>query len=273
MKNVLILGVAILLFAFTEIASGFGSGAAGCSGDCGACHSISTKEVQSLVSSVGKQMEVVEVKPAPVRGLYQATVRQGKEEGIVYVDFGKRYLISGRIIDAGQRKDVTQEELQRRQRIDVTKINTEHALLLGNPAGTKKLYVFTDPECPYCAQLHAELDQLVRDEPQLLVYIILFPLDIHPDARWKTDSITCTAKTDMPGALAMLERSFRKEPVERITCSASVADAALLRAGELGIGVAPTIITADGRLLVGVRKKEELQKMLEPEQTKVGVLR
>jgi len=50
---------------------------------------------------------------------------------------------------------------------DLTK---EHALVMGNPAAAKKAVVFTDPDCPYCLKLHAELKKIVAERNDVAFY-------------------------------------------------------------------------------------------------------
>lgn len=243
-------------------ASAMGPGIEGCSSNCAACHTITRKEAQDLLKPFAPDTELTEVKPAPVRGLFQALVKKGKDEGIIYIDYGKKYLINGRILDTGRKTDVTQEELVNSKRINPSSIKLDNALIMGNLSGSKELYVFTDPECPYCAQLHKELLQLVRDEPDLRINIILFPLDIHPAAAGKIDSIVCLSKSSMVDALAMLDRSFEKQDIKPIDCGSSFGVSGTRQADELGISVTPTIVLPDGRIVMGMKKSAEIRKLL-----------
>lgn len=262
MKLIRLIPLVLLLLAAAPYSHAFGTGAEGCSGDCTACHSITQKEAQDLVTPFGKDLEVLEVKPAPARSLYQAIVRKGKEESIIYIDFSKKFLFIGTLIDAGRKANVTGDELTARKRVNVSAINLDNALTMGNPHGSKRLYVFTDPECPFCATLHGELTQLVKEDPQLLVSILLYPLPIHPNAAWKTDSIICTAKKDMAEGLKLLEQSFAGKQLEKVVCDKNYAETAKKQATDLAIGMTPTVVFSDGRMVMGKKSKDELKKML-----------
>jgi thiol:disulfide interchange protein DsbC len=260
MKNLLLTVCFSLIAAAT--ANAMGPGIEGCSSNCAACHSITKKEAQELVAPFVADAEITEVKPSPVRGLFQAMVRKGKEEGIIYIDYAKKFLINARIFDTGRKTDVTQEELANSKRIDPAAIKLDNALVMGNPSGSKKLNVFTDPDCPYCSQLHKELVQLVKDEPELRINIILIPLEIHPTAAGKIDSIVCQSKSSMAEALNLLDRSFDKQEIKPAGCGTSYASAGSKQADDLGISVTPTIVLSDGRLIMGMKKAEELKKLL-----------
>lgn len=260
-----------LLFTGVAVAFGFGTGLEGCSGNCAACHSMKKSEAQAMIGPFGQDVEVLDVKPSIVRGLYQATVRKGKDEGIVYIDYGKRYLINGVVIDAGQKKNITESELLARKRIDVSTIHLENALVLGNPKGSTKLYLFTDPECPYCANLHKEITKMIAQDPQLLVYIILVPLDIHPAAAGKTDTILCTSKRKMADAIRLLERSYNGESIENVSCGSTYATVAQQQARELGIELTPTIVLPDGQVILGMKSADELKTLMLQGTASVGI--
>jgi len=249
--------------AFVPLAHAFGTGAQGCSGDCAACHSVKKEEAVAIMKALDPGIAVEAVGPSPVRGLYQVTVKKGEEAGILYLDFSKKYLIAGRVIDTAYRKDITEEGLAEMRRIDPTRIPLDNALVLGNQNGARKLYVFTDPDCPFCANLHHELTGLVKSDPQLAVYLFLLPLEIHPDAAWKTDAILCAAKEKMTAGVQLLEASFEGKPLSKSECGTSYAGEGKKLGRELGIAITPTMVFSDGRVVTGAKKGEEIKKLLD----------
>lgn len=266
--SVIVLSMPLAFLAGT--ASGFGTGAEGCGSDCTACHSFKKEEAQGLLKELAPDINVVDVAPAPVRGLFQVFVKKGKEDGVVYVDYSKKYVVSGAIIDVGRRRDVTREQLEDRKQVNVAAIPLENALVMGNRNGTRKLYVFTDPECPFCAKFHEELTAMVKEDKDLLVYIFLYPLEIHPDSLWKTDTIVCASKKSMERALQLLEDSFAKKTLEKEACGIEYGKSAKKLANELGLAMTPSIVLADGKVVFGAKKKDELRKLIDEHLPKVA---
>jgi thiol:disulfide interchange protein DsbC len=259
MKMILLL---LVLLASAAPAFGFGKGAEGCSGDCTACHKVTLNEVKDIFKNIDPELVVEDVTPAPARSLYQITLRKQGVPQIAYLDFSKNYLLAGQFIDIRNRRDLTRQSVEDAAVINPADIPLENAIIAGNPRGKKVLYLFSDPDCPYCATLHQTVTELIREEPELKVYILLIPLDIHPDALWKTESMVCAAKTDQKGALALLERSYGHQEVARSTCASGVG-AELKKIGvKLGIAVTPTLCFANGKMLRGARSKEEIRSML-----------
>ncbi len=257
--------VVLCCLMFTAPAFGFGKGVEGCTGDCMACHKLTKSEAVDLFKNIDPSLTVEDVASAPARGLYQVTLKKDGALHLVYLDFSKNYLVNGPIIDIKSKRNLTQQGVEAATTIDPAGIPLDNALVMGNPKGKKVLYLFSDPECPYCAKLHKTVTEMVKEEPQLKVYIILVPLDIHPNSLWKTESIVCKSKKDMAGALKMLENSYEGKEVPHLNCN-KVSGAEMKKVGaKHGVNVTPTMSFANGRVLMGARAKEDIRKMLEPE--------
>jgi hypothetical protein len=69
--------------------------------NCAACHTLSRAEAESLLDRFGT---VKDVRPAPVKGLYEVILQQGNRRMAVYVDFGKKHILAGRIYAIGTHK-------------------------------------------------------------------------------------------------------------------------------------------------------------------------
>ena len=258
--RVIFLLLALLICAVP--AFGFGTGVEGCSGDCTACHKVSLDEVKEIFWNIDPGLVVQDVTPAPARSLYQVTLKKEGQVRIAYLDFSKNYLLAGQLIDIRNRRDLTRDSVEDAATINPADIPLEHALIAGNPNGSKVLYLFSDPECPFCTTLHKTVLELIQEEPELKVYILLVPLDMHPDALWKSESIICTSKKDQKAALAMLEGSYEKKEVPRSACVVGLGPELKKIGRRLGIGMTPSLAFADGKLLAGAREKEEISKLL-----------
>lgn len=256
--------VALFCLSVGVSAFGFGQGTEGCGSDCASCHKITKEEASALVSELDRSLTVDEVAPAPIRGLYQLMLKKdGNLATVVYVDFSKKHLIAGNIIDVSSKRNLTQRSFEEALVVDVKKIPVQNAVVMGNPKGTKNLYVFSDPECPFCVKLHHELEALVKEDPQVKVNVILNPLSIHPNAMWKSQSIICKSKESMPEALKMLEASYEKKDVPKLTCGKNAAEENSKIAASLGLGTTPTTVLPNGKIIIGAKKKDELKAALE----------
>ncbi|GAM08214.1 putative thiol:disulfide interchange protein DsbC [Geobacter sp. OR-1] len=262
MKHLLL--ILLLLVAYPGVVRAFGTGELGCSGDCTSCHKVTLKEAQDIIRKIDPSMGVEKITTSQVPGLYQVVLTKANTngKGIAYLDFSKRYLIQGTVLDTGNKVDITgksMRELLESQVIDVSRIKLNNALLLGNPKGTKHLYLFSDPDCPYCAKVHDELTKLVKKMPDLAVHILLYPLDMHPDAAWKTNAIVAASKKDMKRALAMLEASYDKKAVKKNSSASNYANELKKMGQDLGITSTPVLVYANGSIGLGAKTQDEIK--------------
>jgi thiol:disulfide interchange protein DsbC len=107
---------------------------------------------------------------------------------VVFVRDDLSILINGDVIDLKENKSIaTQIREANKPKLDVAKLNTKDAIKFGS--GKNKLYVFGDPDCPYCKQLENDLGRLQDTQ----VFVFPYPLTtIHPNARVIAESIWCS---------------------------------------------------------------------------------
>jgi len=227
--------------------------------NCASCHSLSVEEANKIFKGLG---EVKAVKMSPVKGLFEVTVQQRNRQAVAYLDFSKKMLVPGPIFDVATKHSLTPppEELPRiLSKAELDTIPLKNSIVMGNPKGTKRLIVFTDPVCPFCARLHGELKKLVVLEPDLAIYIKMFPLKMHPDAYDKARVILGS------NSLEMLEKAFAKEklPAPGSNDPKEPVDETIKLGESLGIDGTPAMIFPDGRLVSGARDVATLRKMLE----------
>lgn len=257
MKKVLLfmffISIANLGYAFSKMENG----------DCKSCHKITKEEATKILNQLDPNIKVEKIGYSQVGGVYELFVKDKQSKmGVVYLDFSKKYLIIGNVIDIAGKKSLTESAMEEQRIIDVNKISVKDALIMGNKNGKKKIYIFSDPECPYCYKLHQELEKLIMEDKQVVAYIILFGLDIHPNAQWKAESIICKSKEDMEEAFKMLEMSFQGKEIPKINCGKNYADSNKKQANNFGISGTPAIILPNGKVISGYRPKDELKKLL-----------
>jgi len=83
---------------------------------------------------------------------------------------------------------------------DINKVTSDYELIytsddpnLGNPQAGIQIVEFSDFQCPYCAQAHTIMRELLNKYPNNFYYIYRdFPLeDIHPQARLAAEAAAC----------------------------------------------------------------------------------
>jgi thiol:disulfide interchange protein DsbC len=231
-------------------------------GQCASCHTLSVKEATELLRNTGGT--VTSVKQSPAQGLFELLVERDGEKGIIFMDYSKKYVIQGMVFDREKLEPVSahKAELPRPKAqapVDVRSIPTSGAVVMGNPRGTKKLYVFTDPDCPYCRSGHGELRKLSRIAPDVAIYVVLYPLPMHPEAYDKARAIVETQSIDI------LDKAFDGKDIPKPTRESSkkIIDGNITFANANGISGTPTMVMPNGKVEVGMRDAETMKKMLE----------
>jgi len=240
--------------------SSWGMAKDGCgSGDCVTCHNLTVKEAGELLSFIGGTVK--QVSNPPIKGLWQVEIEKDKQQALVYLDYGKKHLVSAPIYSLATRQPIAggtpQAEITKPKKIKQADIPLTNSLLMGNPAGKKRLIVFTDPDCPFCAKLHGELKKLVAADGEVAVYVKLFPLvKIHPQAYDKSRVI-------LLGGATLLDEAFAGKKLPTVPqAPATAVDETIALAGKLGVTGTPTMIFLDGTVVVGFKPVAELKETL-----------
>ncbi len=227
----------------------------GCStGNCIACHTLNVEEAATILSKLVDRVNNVDF--AEVPGFWVVEAEKDRQKFPVFIDFSKKYLVSGNVIHLPDLTNVTQKYHAQMNKVDVARIPIEDALLLGSPSAGTKVILFTDPECPYCSKMHASMQEVVARDSDIAFLIKLFPLQMHPNAYAISKSIVCSK------SMEMLERSFAKQPVPPATCDTGVVDETLALVQELGIRSTPTLVLPDGLVMPGYRQADDLLRLL-----------
>ena len=234
----------------------------GCGGECTSCHSLTEKEAGELLKKTG--INVKSIKQAPSKGLFELLVEKDNKQGVIFIDYGKKHLIQGMIVNLESLQPISahaQDLPQPKQvtSVDVSKIPADKAVIMGNPKGSKKLFVFTDPDCPYCQKGHLELKKLATIAPDVAIHVMLYPLAMHPGAYDKSRTILETK------SLELMDKAFDGKDVPKPTKESSKAaiDEIIKFANANGISGTPTMVMPNGRIEVGMRDAETLKKMLD----------
>ena len=266
MKQIVIGTLLLLFFAMSVSAmphdEGCGDGGDRSGNDCARCHTLSIDEANRILAGVGT---VKSVKLSAVLGLYEVALENKEKQGIAYIDFAKKHLVAGPIFSLATKQQITGKPgstppvTPQKTKVDINTLPLKDSIVLGNPKGKKKLFVFTDPECPYCKKLHWELVKLIYMEPDLAIYVKMFPLKMHPHSYDKARVILGA------GTPYLLDKAFAGEqlPQPGLKDPKEPVDESIKLGESLGITSTPTLVLPDGRIIVGARDAAEIKKLLD----------
>jgi thiol:disulfide interchange protein DsbC len=227
----LITGCLIMLLPFSAHAFKLKEGQ-----DCLTCHKLKKTEAQDIVERVVPGGKVVEIKSSPVKGAWQIDVQKGEQRGAIHLDFSKKYLVGFQPVP---------------QKVAFSKIPLTDAILMGDASAKKKLIVFTDPDCPYCKELHKVMHQVLAKRNDIAFYLIMNPLPMHPEAAKKSQTILCTK------SVSVLDDAFAGKSVPEPSCPADAVERSKALAKSLNFSSTPTIVRQDGIVLSGFLPEPE----------------
>jgi thiol:disulfide interchange protein DsbC len=176
---------------------------------------------------------------------------------IFYTDEKGEVGFFGNMVDIKQKQNLTQQEKDKITVVDFSKLPLDKAIVRVKGNGTRKLVLFSDPECPYCQGLEKQLEGV----SDVTIYTFLLPLpDLHPGAMRKAQLIWC-AKDKAQAWEDMLLR--QKEPKGSNTkCETPIKEIAEI-ASKNWINGTPGVIFSNGKLLFGNQPTEKIAKLLD----------
>jgi thiol:disulfide interchange protein DsbC len=224
--------------------------------DCAKCHILKNDEAASILKDMIPDANILGVTQGPVKGLWEVLLQANGRKGIVYIDYSKKNFSRGAIINIKDKKNLTQESYDQLNKVDISKIPLGDALVLGDKDAKYKVVVFSDPDCPYCSKLHAEIKKVVEKRKDIAFFIKLFPLPMHKDSGWKAKSIICNK------SMQLLEDNFEGKQIPKAECDTKVIEDNTKLAGELGITGTPALVLPDGLIVSGYREADTLIDMI-----------
>lgn len=192
-----------------------------------------------------------EVNRTTLPGIYEVVMGQN----IAYVDQSGRYFLFGRLFDMQTQQDLTASKQEDANRIDIGQLPVADAIKTVKGNGSRTLYVFSDPDCPYCKQLEQNLLGL----NDVTIYTFLFPIEgLHPEAKSKSIAVWCSKDQEAAWSSLML-----KGAVPQAQNCPNPIDRNVALASRYGINGTPTLIAADGRKLPGAASADRISQWLD----------
>lgn len=183
-------------------------------------------------------------------GDFYAVVK-GRE--VLYVNSDYSIMINGNVFDLNKNVSITQNLLAKYEpKLAWSEMDLTKTIRIGN--GSKKMVVFSDPDCPFCQKLEQELVKLTG----VTVYVAPFPLvSLHPNAAAIAERIWCSRDQGRAWRDYLLRH---KEPMQA-SCVNPIGTWQAL-AQKYQINSTPTMVLEDGRMISGAMSAERIQELL-----------
>jgi thiol:disulfide interchange protein DsbC len=203
------------------------------------------------------QANVESITKTPYLGLYEMLV----DGEVIYTDPDFNYLIVGSLIETKTKINLTDA---RQREIEDKKLKSlafpfeqlpfDLAIKKVKGDGSRKVAVFSDPDCPFCRKLEKDIEKVT----DVTIYIFLFPIEqLHPKAPEMSRAIWCAPDRVKAWNEYMLKGVVPKSPkcdnpVEKIVAYGQ----------SKKINGTPTIFFADGKRVPGAIPAERFEELL-----------
>ncbi len=222
-----------------------------------------TVVVKEALQARFKDLEIIDVKPSPIPGIYEVFL--GDE--IAYSNATGDYVFLGSLMDTRTRTNLTSERVNERNAVAFETLPLGKAIKVVKGNGKRRVAVFSDPDCPYCKQLERTLAG-VND---VTVYTLLYPItSLHPDAENKAHAIWCA-----PDRVSSWTSWMREQQAPK-TVSAPCKDDPVSSLRDLGhklrVSSTPTMLFPSGKRVSGALPADEIEPLLNAPAAPTGTL-
>jgi thiol:disulfide interchange protein DsbC len=205
-------------------------------------------KVKKLLEEKFEGATIGSVTKSPYFGLYEVLF----DDQIVYTDAKANHVIVGSIYDANTKKNLTEARKRQLARVSFDSLPLDLAFKRVKGNGHRKLAIFSDADCPFCARLEQELKGI----DNVTIYTFLYPIDqLHPDAARKSRIIWCA-----PDRVKAWDEFFASGalPANNGDCDNPVAATSAL-GQKLKVNATPTLVFADGSVVPGALPAARLE--------------
>ncbi|MBV1774098.1 DsbC family protein [Burkholderiaceae bacterium DAT-1] len=201
-----------------------------------------TESVKSAVQKKLPQRKIESVRPSPVKGVFEVVIAPRQ---VVYTDAKADFMFVGDMVDLKRQVSLTEERMNELMKTDFNKLPFESAIKVVKGNGSRRVAVFSDPDCPFCKKLEQEtLSKL----DNVTIYNFVFPIaSLHPDAARKSALIWCAEDKLVAWNNWMFNGTL---PDNKGDCAHPIS--ALQKVGEdIGVNATPTIVFENGQIIPG----------------------
>ena len=214
-----------------------------------------TEQVKAtLLKDVPDLPKDVSINKSQIDGMYEVVM--GRK--VFYVTQDGKYLFFGNIIEAATKKNLTSERTEQLSKIEWSKLPLNLAIkeVIGN--GKRQLAVFSDPDCPYCKMLEKQIVPQLKDTT---IYVFLFPLPMHPNAKSDATKIWCSKDRSTTWQTWMRTGVMNSQDT---SCDTSDLNKIYQFGNEVvQIDATPTLILSNGQILPGAMPADQLMDAMD----------
>lgn len=205
---------------------------------------------KNLAERLPQLPTINEVSKTPVPGLYEIRVNDNE---IYYSDAEGNYLIQGHLIDVRQKRNLTEERVDKLLAIDFKSLPFKDAFTVVRGNGQRKMAIFSDPNCGYCKRIERDLAKL----DNVTIHVFLYPV-LGPGSTEKSRLVWCSKERSQ----AWLDLMLKDQLPSAGACDVQAIQRNLAFGQKLKVQGTPTLFFADGSRVPGAIDLAQLERQL-----------
>jgi thiol:disulfide interchange protein DsbC len=221
-----------------------------------------TATAQAADSDIKKSIEgsfpgtkITSISQSPINGIFEVVTQSPQGPLVIYADAMGQHLLIGDLLNVAGKRNLTSERMEKLTAIKWESLPLKDAIKVVKGDGSRKLAVFSDPDCPYCRKAEAEFAKL----DNVTIYNFAYPLAMHPDAGRKSKLVWCSKDRAQAWQDLMLKNVV---PSGKADCDNPIEENLALGA-KLRIDGTPALIFENGKRIPGYVDAKRLEAMLD----------
>lgn len=210
--------------------------------------------IRNALKETLPQLAIDQVNTSPIGGMYEII----SARKVFYVDSTGRYAMLGNLVDLSIKQSLTEEKVKSLAITNWDKIPTKIAIVKIIGKGERKIAVFTDPDCPFCKRLDADI---LTKQKNLTIYYFLYPMAMHANSDNDSKRIICAENPDVTYVNWMV--NDKPLPLQN-KCKRLTNLDQMKKVGTeiIGIEATPTIVLPNGQIISGLIPADYLDKLI-----------
>ena len=216
----------------------------------GLCSAVSMADVATVSKNIKQQhpqLKLDNIQATEMKGIYSASM----DGQVVYLNEDAQHILAGSMIRLKDQHNLTKDLLIQQNSVDWKKLPLQDAIKSVRGTGKRQIAIFSDPNCPYCKQLEAELKKL----DNITIYTFILPLKAQSVAPSK--QVYCEKNP----ALAWENLITKAQLPKSQTSCANPVERNMALAHRLGVNGTPAIIFSNGFKVMGAYPAAQIEQI------------
>ncbi|WP_420830718.1 DsbC family protein [Acinetobacter towneri] len=203
--------------------------------------------VSKNVKQQHPQLKLDNIQATEMKGIYSASM----DGQVVYLNEDAQHILAGSMIRLKDQHNLTKDLLIQQNSVDWKKLPLQDAIKSVRGTGKRQIAIFSDPNCPYCKQLEAELKKL----DNITIYTFILPLKAQSVAPSK--HVYCEKNPALAWENLITKAQL---PTSQSSC-ANPVERNIVLAHRLGVNGTPAIIFLNGFKVMGAYPAAQIEQI------------